>query len=68
MLPAAGVTSRFEKPVTVEQWVKAKQMHQLNPNIAAKRCAEAGDGTVKVLAGFRDRKYKEWKLDVNESL
>jgi hypothetical protein len=45
-------------PVTVEEWVKAKQTLQLNPDIAAKRWAEAGDGTVEVLAGFRDRKYK----------
>jgi isopenicillin N synthase-like dioxygenase len=59
VLQAAGVKSRFEKPVTVEQWVKAKQTLQLNPDIAAKRWAEAGDGTVEVLAGFRDRKYKE---------
>ncbi|KAH6664094.1 putative UPF0676 protein [Halenospora varia] len=59
VLNAAGVKSRFEKPVTVEQWVKAKQTLQLNPDIAAKKWAEAGDGTVEVLAGFRDRKYKE---------
>ena len=59
VLRAAGVTSRFEKSVTVEQWVKAKQTLQLNPDIAARRWAEAGDGTVEVLAGFRDRKYKE---------
>jgi hypothetical protein len=32
---------------------------QLNPEIAEKKYAEAGDGTVEVLAGFRDRKYKE---------
>jgi hypothetical protein len=59
VLREAGVKSRFEKPVTVEQWVKAKQTLQLNPDISAKRWAEAGDGTVEVLAGFRDRKYKE---------
>jgi isopenicillin N synthase-like dioxygenase len=59
ILKAAGVKSRFEKDVTVEQWVKAKQTLQLNPDIAAKRWAEAGDGTVEVLAGFRDRRYKE---------
>jgi hypothetical protein len=44
---------------SVEQWVKAKQTLQLNPEIAAKRWAERGDGTVEVLAGFRDQKYKE---------
>ncbi len=59
VLDAAGVESRFEKPVTVEEWVKAKQTLQLNTEIAAKRWAESGDVTVEVLAGFRDRKYKE---------
>jgi isopenicillin N synthase-like dioxygenase len=58
VLKAAGVQSRFDKPVTVGEWVKAKQTLQLNPDIAAKRWAEAGDGTVEVLAGFRGRKYK----------
>jgi isopenicillin N synthase-like dioxygenase len=59
VLEKAGVKPRFEKEVTMEQWVKAKQTLQLNPEIAAKRWAEKGDGTVEVLAGFRDRKYKE---------
>ncbi|KAH8811626.1 hypothetical protein F5884DRAFT_749992 [Xylogone sp. PMI_703] len=59
VLNAAGVASRFEKPVTMEEWVKAKQTLQLNPEIAAKRWAENGDGTVEVLAGFKDRRYKE---------
>ncbi|RFU31153.1 hypothetical protein B7463_g5178, partial [Scytalidium lignicola] len=59
VLNSAGVASRFEKPVTMEEWVKAKQTLQLNPEIAAKRWAENGDGTVEVLAGFKDRKYKE---------
>ncbi|EHK99344.1 Clavaminate synthase-like protein [Glarea lozoyensis ATCC 20868] len=59
VLKEAGVKPRFETPVTMEQWVKAKQTLQLNPEISAKRYAEAGDGTVEVLAGFRDRKYKE---------
>lgn len=59
VLKAAGVEPRFEKPVTMEQWVKAKQTLQLNPEIAAKRWAENGDGTVEVLAGFKDRRYKE---------
>lgn len=59
VLEAAGVKPRFEKLVTMEQWVRAKQTLQLNPDIAAKRYAESGDGTVEVLAGFRDRKYKE---------
>jgi isopenicillin N synthase-like dioxygenase len=58
VLKAAGVTSRFEKPVTMEEWVKAKQTLQLNPEISAKKYAESGDGTVEVLAGFRDRHYK----------
>jgi isopenicillin N synthase-like dioxygenase len=56
VLKEADVKPRFEKPVTMEQWVKAKQTLQLNPEEAAKRWE---DGTVEVLAGFRDRKYKE---------
>ncbi len=59
VLQKAGVKPRFETEVTAEQWVRAKQTLQLNPEIAKKRWAESGDGTVEVLAGFRDRKYKE---------
>lgn len=59
VLEKAGVRPRFEKEVTMEQWVKAKQLLQLNPDIAKKRWAENGDGTVEVLAGFKDQKYKE---------
>jgi isopenicillin N synthase-like dioxygenase len=59
VLEKAGVKPRFEKHVTMEQWVRAKQTLQLNPDIAAKKYAESKDGTVEVLAGFRDRKYKE---------
>jgi len=59
VLEKAGVQPRFDKLVTAEEWVRAKQTLQLNPDIAAKRWAESGDGTVEVLAGFRDRKYKE---------
>ncbi|XPS98258.1 hypothetical protein M3J09_007467 [Ascochyta lentis] len=59
VLEKAGVRPRFDKIVTTEEWVKAKQTLQLNPEIAAKRWAERGDGTVEVLAGFRDQKYKE---------
>ncbi|KIW70738.1 hypothetical protein PV04_02979 [Phialophora macrospora] len=59
VLERAGVKPRFDKEVTMEQWVKAKQTLQLNPDIAAKRWAERGDGTVEVIAGFKDRKYKE---------
>jgi isopenicillin N synthase-like dioxygenase len=58
VLKAAGVKSRFDQPVTMEQWVKAKQTLQLNPEISAKRFAESGDGTAEVIAGFRDRHYK----------
>lgn len=59
VLEKAGVKPRFEKIVTMEEWVKAKQTLQLNPDIAAKRWAERGDGKVEVLAGFHDQKYKE---------
>ena len=59
VLQKAGVKPRFDKLVTMEEWVRAKQTLQLNPDIAAKRWAEKGDGTVEVLAGFKDRKYKE---------
>lgn len=59
VLQEAGVEPRFDKLVTMEEWVKAKQTLQLNPDIAAKRWAEKGDGTVEVLAGFKDRKYKD---------
>ncbi|RDW63902.1 putative UPF0676 protein [Coleophoma crateriformis] len=56
VLQETGVEPRFEKEVTMEQWVKAKQTLQLNPDEAAKKYA--ADGTVEVLAGFKDRKYK----------
>jgi isopenicillin N synthase-like dioxygenase len=56
VLNEAGVKPRFESIVTMEQWVKAKQTLQLNPDIAAKRWK---DGKVEVLAGFHDQKYKE---------
>ncbi|KAF2113837.1 gibberellin 2-oxidase [Lophiotrema nucula] len=59
VLEKEGVEPRFDKIVTMEEWVKAKQTLQLNPDIAAKRWAERGDGKVEVLAGFHDRKYKE---------
>lgn len=58
VLQNAGVKPRFETLVTMEQWVKAKQTLQLNPEIAAKKYAESGDGTVEVIGGFRDRTYK----------
>ncbi|KAL3709032.1 hypothetical protein TMatcc_002821 [Talaromyces marneffei ATCC 18224] len=59
VLQKAGVKPRFEKLVTMEEWVRAKQTLQLNPEIAKKRWKEKGDGTVEVLAGFHDRKDKE---------
>jgi hypothetical protein len=58
VLKAAGVKTRFEKQVMMEEWVKAKQTLQLNPEIAAKKYAKAGDGTVEVICGFRDCHYK----------
>jgi len=59
VLQAAGVKPRFDKLVTMEEWVRAKQTLQLIPDIAAKRWAERVDGTVEVLAGFNDRRYKD---------
>lgn len=59
VLERAGVKPRFDTVVTMEEWVRAKQTLQLNPDIAAKRWAERGDGKVEVLAGFHDQKYKE---------
>ncbi|KAL1601518.1 hypothetical protein SLS60_006433 [Paraconiothyrium brasiliense] len=59
VLEKEGVKPRFDRIVTMEEWVKAKQTLQLNPEIAAKRWAERGDGKVEVLAGFHDQKYKE---------
>lgn len=58
VLKEAGVKSRFQTPVSMGEWVKAKQTLQLNPEIAAKKYAESADGTVEVIGGFRDRKYK----------
>ncbi len=57
VLEKAGVKTRFEtgKSVTMEEWVKAKQTLQLNPEI--KKAREKGDGTVEVLEGFKDRRY-----------
>jgi isopenicillin N synthase-like dioxygenase len=57
VLKKAGVQSRFETPVTMEQWVNAKQTLQLNPEIAAKKYAESGDGTAELIGGFKDRRY-----------
>jgi isopenicillin N synthase-like dioxygenase len=56
VLEKAGVRPRFDKIVTVEEWVKAKQTLQLNPEETKKRWKE---GKVEVLAGFHDQKYKE---------
>ncbi|KAM3074930.1 hypothetical protein ACMFMG_008336 [Clarireedia jacksonii] len=58
VLKAAGVEPVFERDVTMEEWVRAKQTLQLNPEIARKKWEERGDGTVEVLSGWRDRRYK----------
>jgi hypothetical protein len=58
VLQAAGVAPVFERDVTMAEWVRAKQTLQLNPEIARKRWDEKGDGTVEVLSGWRDRRYK----------
>jgi hypothetical protein len=44
--------------MTIQEWVKAKQTLQLNPEIAVKKYTEAGDETIEVIGGFRDRRYK----------
>lgn len=56
VLKAAGVKPRFEKEVTMEEWVRAKQRLQLNPEVARKLYEEKEDGTrtVEVIAGFKD--------------
>ncbi|KAL2066739.1 hypothetical protein VTL71DRAFT_2811 [Oculimacula yallundae] len=58
VLEREGVKPRFEKPVSMEEWVRAKQTLQLNPEIARKRYEESGDGTAELIGGFRDRTYK----------
>ena len=57
VLEAAGVHPSFDKPVTAGEWVKAKQTLQLNPEIYKKKFSESKDGSIEVLAGFRDRRY-----------
>lgn len=57
VLQNAGVKSRFDTKVTMEQWVKAKQILQLNPELSKKKYEESGDNTVELIAGFKDRKY-----------
>ncbi|KAF2811302.1 putative oxidoreductase [Mytilinidion resinicola] len=57
VLQAAGVKPRFTRPVSMAEWVKAKQALQLNPDLRKKKYEESGDGTVEVLEGFRDRNY-----------
>ncbi|KAH7096025.1 hypothetical protein FB567DRAFT_47775 [Paraphoma chrysanthemicola] len=59
VLEKAGVKPRFDSIVTMEEWVRAKQNLQLNPEILKKKYAERDDGKVEVLAGFHDQKYKE---------
>jgi len=58
VLQAAGVKPRFNKPISMGEWVKAKQTLQLNPEISQKKYAESKDGTVEIIGGFRDRHYK----------
>lgn len=58
VLQKAGVKHRFDKPVTMGEWVKAKQTLQLNPEIAEKRYGESKDGmSAEIIAGFRDQRY-----------
>lgn len=57
VLEAAGVKPIFGKEITMAEWVVAKQKLQLNPKLREKQYAE-GDGTVDVIAGFKDRVYK----------
>ncbi|KAI9640046.1 hypothetical protein NHQ30_011609 [Ciborinia camelliae] len=60
LLKEAGVKPRFEKEVTMEEWVRAKQRLQLNPDVARRLYKDSEDGTrtVEVIAGFKDRTYQ----------
>lgn len=55
VLQRAGVKPRFDKPITMGEWVKAKQTVQLNPDIYEKKKKE--DGSVELIAGYSDRRY-----------
>ncbi|KAL6247654.1 hypothetical protein RBB50_005002 [Rhinocladiella similis] len=57
VLQAASVQSRFNRKVTMEEWVRAKSLLQLNPKLAENRYTE--NGKIEVLAGFQDQKYKK---------
>lgn len=56
-LKAVGLVSNFDKPIAMEQWVKATQTLQLNPEIAARKYEESESGTAELIAGFRDKHY-----------
>jgi isopenicillin N synthase-like dioxygenase len=56
VLREAGVKSRFDQPVTMGEWVKAKQTMQLNPKLYEEK-RDGKDGSVELIAGYRDRRY-----------
>ena len=55
VLQKAGVKPRFDRPVTMAEWVKAKQLTQLNPDEYEKKRKE---GELELIAGFKDKYYK----------
>ncbi|KAL1982948.1 hypothetical protein VTN96DRAFT_635 [Rasamsonia emersonii] len=56
VLQKAGVKPRFDKPVTMAEWVRAKQRMQLNPHLYEEK--READGSVELIAGYKDRRYK----------
>ena len=68
LLKAVGVGSRFEKAVTMEQWVKAKQASQLNSEIVAKKYEHSGDRLEELIARFKDRKMLEMAIKFDRNM
>jgi isopenicillin N synthase-like dioxygenase len=56
VLQKAGVKPTFDKPVTMAEWVTAKQRMQLNPHLYDGKRTK--DGSVELIGGFKDRKYE----------
>lgn len=54
LLERAGVRPRFDKEVTMAEWVKSKQTMQLNPDRYDKK---RKDGAVELIGGYKDKVY-----------